>query len=212
MSIRVALADRQPIFLYGLEKLLEREPGVEVVARSTNGEEILQAVRSLLPDLLILDLHLAGLGGLPLLRAMRAEGVATRAVLLTAEIAESEVLEALRLGVQGVVLKEMEPRLLIQCLRKVHAGERWLERRSTARALDTVLRQVAGGREAAHVLTPRELDVVLGVAAGLHNKEIATELAVCEGTVKAHVHNIYGKLNLSSRVALARWAEERGLA
>jgi DNA-binding NarL/FixJ family response regulator len=211
MSIRVALADDHPLFLDGLEQLLALEPDIEVVARCVDGEEILRAVRELKPDVLLLDLQMPGKDGLAVLRELARERAPTRVVLLTAALHEDHLLEALRLGVKGVVLKEMAPRLLIRCLRKVHAGERWVETKSTAQALDKLLLRQEGSREAAAVLTQREIEIARLVAAGLQNKEIAARLAITEGTVKVHVHSIYLKLKVSTRLGLMRWAEERGL-
>jgi two-component system, NarL family, nitrate/nitrite response regulator NarL len=211
MTMRLVLADDHPLFLDGLEQLLRLEPDLEVVARCIDGEEALRAVRDLKPDILLLDLHMPGKDGLAVLRELARERSPTRVVLLTAALHEDDVLEALQLGVKGVVLKEMAPRLLIQCLRKVHAGGRWVETRSTAKALDRLLQREAGSREAAGVLTQRETEIVRLVASGLQNKEIAQRLAITEGTVKVHVHSIYLKLKVSNRVGLMRWAEERGL-
>jgi DNA-binding NarL/FixJ family response regulator len=124
---------------------------------------------------------------------------------------EHEALKALRLGVGGIVLKEMEPQLLVQCVRKVHAGGQWLERHSTSRVLDRLLQREAGARELAGVLTPREREILRLVAGGLQNKAIAKELFISEGTVKIHLHNIYEKLRLDGRLALLRYAQEKGL-
>lgn len=211
MTIRIALADDHPIFLDGLEQLFRLEPDLEVVARCVDGDEALEAVRDLGPDILLLDLRMRGKDGLEVLRELKAQGSPTRVVLLTAGLEEDDVVEAIRLGVRGVVLKEMAPRLLIQCLRKVHAGERWLERRSTARALDQLLRRVTGAQEAAGILTQREIEIVRLVVQGLSNKEIAGRLSITEGTVKVHVHSVYVKLGVTNRVALLRWADSRGL-
>jgi len=212
MTIRVALADDHPLFLNGLEQLLALEPDIEVVARCVDGEETLRAVRELKPDVLLLDLQMPGKDGLAVLRELSGGRSPTRVVLLTAAVHEDHLLEALRLGVRGVVLKEMAPRLLIRCLRKVHAGERWVEVKSTAQALDKLLQREEGSRAAAGVLTQREIEIVRLVAGGLQNKEIAARLSITEGTVKVHVHSIYVKLKVSTRLGLLRWAEERGLA
>lgn len=213
MTIRVALADDHPIFLEGLDQLLRLEPDFEVVARCLDGVEALTAVRELAPDMLVLDLRMPGLDGLGVLRELaRDGGPATRVVLLSAELDQDQVLEAFRLGVRGVVLKQMAPKLLVRCLRKVHAGERWLETRSTAQVLDRLLLRETGGEQAAHLLTPRELEIVRLVAEGLQNRQIAARLSITEGTVKVHVHNVYQKLQVGGRLALLRWAEEHGLA
>jgi DNA-binding NarL/FixJ family response regulator len=127
-------------------------------------------------------------------------------VLLTISLSEDQMLEALRLGVRGMVLKEMAPKLLIDCIRKVHAGERWFEKESLGLALDRLM-----GAAGAAVLTPRETDIVRMVAGCLRNKEIATSLSITEGTVKIHLHNIYEKLGVDSRIALTLYAQKQGL-
>jgi DNA-binding NarL/FixJ family response regulator len=114
--------------------------------------------------------------------------------------------------VNGVVLKEMADHLLVPCIRKVHAGERWIEKRSISRALDRLLRRDAGRRELANTLTRRECELVHWVVSGLHNREIAEKLAISEGTVKVHLHHIYTKLQVPSRLALLQYAYQRGLA
>jgi DNA-binding NarL/FixJ family response regulator len=105
----------------------------------------------------------------------------------------------------------MAPQMLVQCVRKVHAGEQWLERRSVGRALEKLLSREAGSREVAGVLTPREIEVVRMVASGSRNKEIADRLSISEGTVKIHLHHIYEKLHLNGRLELARYAQDKGL-
>jgi two-component system, NarL family, nitrate/nitrite response regulator NarL len=112
----------------------------------------------------------------------------------------------------GVVLKGMAPQLLVQCVRKVHAGEPWIERHSTNRVLHRLLRHEVGARELTGVLTPRELEIVrLVVARGLPNVTIAKELHISEGTVKIHPHNIYEKLHLDGRLALLLYAQDKRL-
>jgi DNA-binding NarL/FixJ family response regulator len=212
MTIRVVLADDHPIFLDGLAQLLALESDIEVAARCVDGDEALRAVRELLPDILVLDLRMPGTDGLAVLRRLREERLPTRVVVLTAVLQEEDAQTAVDLGVRGVVLKEMAPRLLIQCLRKVSAGERWLEMRSAARTIDRLLQQQAGTREASAVLTQRELEIVRLVVRGLRNKEIAARLSITEGTVKVHLHSVYTKLEVGDRLALMRWAESRGLA
>jgi DNA-binding NarL/FixJ family response regulator len=211
MTIRLVLVDDHPIFLQGVERLFRLEPDLEVVARCIDGEEALRAVREHRPDVLLLDLRMPGMDGLAVLRELEREGTPTRVVVLTAALDEDDVLAAIELGVRGVVLKEMAPRLLVQAVRKVHAGERWLETRSAALALEKLVRKQAGARAAAEMLTQRETEIVRMVASGLTNKEIASRLKITEGTVKVHVHSVYQKLRVGNRVALMRWAEGHGL-
>jgi DNA-binding NarL/FixJ family response regulator len=211
MPIRLVLADDHCLILQGLELLLRQEPDFQVLACCRDGEEALCTVRQYRPDILILDILMPGKDGLTVLREIHQEELPTRVILLTAVADEDSVLEAMRLGVGGVVLKEMTIPLLIQCIRKVYAGDQWLERRSISRALDKMLRREAGAREIAKVLTPREIEVVRLVANGMRNREIAVKLAISEGTVKIHLHRSYEKLNVDSRLELLRYAQAKGL-
>ena len=211
MTVHLALADDHPIVLDGLESLFRLEPDFQVAARCINGEETLVAVRRHRPDILILDLRMPRGDGLEILRTLRREKLPTKVVLLAAALEEDEILDALRLGVRGVVLKELAPQLLMECVRKVHAGEQWLEKQLSSRVLETLLRREAGGRAASSVLTPREIEIVRMVASGLRNRELARRLGVTEGTVKIHLHNIYKKLKVQSRVELVLHAQSNKL-
>ncbi len=211
MPISLVLADYHPLVLDGLEALFQREKDFRVLARCPTGEATLQAVRKHHPDILILDIQLSGMDGLAVLRKMTEEQLPTRVVLLTAEVDEDQVIEAIRLGVAGVVLKEMAPRLLVQCLRKVQAGEQWLERHSISRAIWKMMRREAAASEFARVVTAREIEIIRMLAKGLRNKEIAEKLFICEGTVKIHLHNIYEKLRVGSRLELTLHAQQEGL-
>ncbi len=210
-AIRLVVADDHPLILDGLEQLVRLAGGFEVVGRCVTGEEALAAVERQRPDLLVLDLCMRRMDGLEVLRELRRRRLATRVVILTAAIGEDQLLEAVRLGVKGVVLKEMAPQLLVRCLRKVHAGEQWVETRAWQAALEKVLRRETGAREAASRLTRREIELVRMVADGLRNREIAERLSITEGTVKAHLYHVYKKLRLKTRVAVRRYAEEKEL-
>jgi len=211
MRIRLVLADDHPIVLGGLEGLFRLELDFQVVARCVNGEETLAAVRRHRPDVLILDIHMPRKDGMTVLRELHREKLPTQVVLLAAELDEDDALEALRLGVRGMVLKELAPQMLVQCVRKVYAGEQWIEKRAFSQALDTLLRREAGGREVAQVLTPREIEMVRMVAGGLRNREMSQRLAISEGTVKIHLHHIYRKLKVDNRVELTLYAQSKNL-
>ena len=211
MPIRLVLADDHPLILDALANLLRAEDGFEVVAACANGAEALQAVRQHRPDVLILDLRMPELSGLDLLRAMAGDDLPTRTILLTAAIEESEMLEAMRLGVRGVVLKEMASGSVVQCVRKVHAGELWLEKRSAASMIGKLARREGAARDAAALLTPREQEILILIGRGLRNKEIAAQLSIREQTVKVHLSHIYAKLGVDGRLALLRYAEDKGL-
>lgn len=211
MPIRLVLSDDHPIVLEGLASLFRIEPDFQVLATCRDGDETLRALRLHRPDVVILDLHMPGKDGFAVLREMQQEGLPTRAVILTASLNEDEVIEAVRSGARGIVLKEMAPRMLVQCAHKVYGGEEWIERRSFGRALEKLMKREAATHEINALLTPRELEIVRMMAGGLRNKNIADRLAIAEGTVKIHLHNIYDKLHVNGRLALMTYAREKGL-
>jgi len=209
MPIKIVLADGHQIVLDSLEQLFAAEADFRVIARCSDGEEALQTVRKLTPDILILEIRMAGMDGLECLRQLKQEKLPTRVVFLTAMVDEDQALEAIRLGAGGVVLKEMAPHLLLLCVRKVHAGEQWIEKQSITRAIEKLLKREAGARRLASLVTTRETEIVRLVAQDLPNKEIADRLGISAGTIKIHLHNIYQKLNVSSRRELVRVAQEK---
>ena len=148
--------------------------------------------------------------GLSVLREMARLQSSTRVVVLTAAVSDDDVLEAIRLGIRGLVLKESAPRALVECVRRVHAGGQYIEPRFLTRALDAAQRRDAGHRELTGLLTPRELQVLRMVAGGLRNRAIAQQLEISEGTVKIHLHNIYEKVDVENRVELALLARAKG--
>lgn len=211
MTIRIAIADDHPLVLKGMEDLLRLEKDFELVARCTDGAETLAAARRYKPDIVILDIRFPGDDGLAITRKMLDEKLPVRVIIYTAEINEDQLMEAIRMGVKGIVLKVMDPRFLVRCIRKVHAGGQWIERSAARLSLEKLLMREAGAREIASLITPREIAILKMVAHGLRNKEIGDKLFISEGTVKVHMHNIYEKLKITSRVALLRYARERGL-
>ena len=206
IATKLLIADDHPIVLDGICALL-RDLDVDVVARCRNGEQVLTEFARTRPGLLILDVQMPVLTGLQVLRTLRESGDATPVILLTASLSNAEAIEAIQLGVNGLVLKESAPRQLLQCVESVRAGERWIDAEATQRVLD-----YATGQQKAlpsgTVLTPRERSLVALVMHGMRNKEIATEMSITEGTVKMHLHNIYEKLGIGSRTELAMYARD----
>ena len=209
MSIRLVLADDHPIVLEGLVQLFSIEPDFDVMAWVTSGEEALQAVRKLQPDILVLDLRMPGTDGFAVLRQLKRELLPTRTVVLTA-LDNEPAFEALRLGARGIVLKDLAPRFLVQCVRAVYAGRQWVEKGVATHAAETLLKREAGIQVMGEVLTPREIEVARMIASGVSSKEVANELSISEGTAKLHLHHVYEKLNLDGRVALVRYMQSQG--
>jgi DNA-binding NarL/FixJ family response regulator len=211
VTIRIVVADDHPFILDGLEQLFRAEPDCEIVARSLDGEQALEAVRTFAPDILVLDVRMPRLDGIELLRRLHELQLPTRVVLLTASLDDARLLEAFRLGASGLVLKESAPRLLVQSVRQVARGEESWNGKAIAGALRLVLQREQAVAAVSSVLTPRELEVTRMVASGLRNKEIASRLEITEGTVKFHLHSIYEKLQLDGRYALMSYARDHGL-
>ena len=210
MTIRLVLVDDHPIVLNGLMSLFAVERDVEVLACALKGKTGLQAVRQLRPDIVVLDLRLPDMDGLTVLREMKRDGLPTRAVVLTAAEGE-DVIESVRLGACGVVLKDMAVDLLVNCVREVYAGRKWLEKSVATQALGNLLKREEGIRAMAATLTPREMQVARMVTEGLPSKAVAGRLAISEGTAKLHLHHVYQKLKLDGRMALMRYIASNGL-
>jgi DNA-binding NarL/FixJ family response regulator len=211
VPIRVIVADDHPIILEGLSQLFSIEKDFKVVEQCSSGAQAIDAVQRLKPDVLVLDVRMPKIDGLAVLRELTARKSPTRVVLLTAEISDNEVLEAVRLGVSSIVLKETASQMLLQAARAASRGEQMLDDRSVRRALDHLLRREAGVAAARRVLTSRELEIVRMVATGLRNRQIGEALSISEGTVKIHLHSIYAKLGVSGRVELTLYAREHAL-
>ncbi|HET7711148.1 MAG TPA: response regulator transcription factor [Thermoanaerobaculia bacterium] len=212
MSIRLVIADDHTMFLAGLERLLRDEKDFEVLAAVTRTSQAIRAIREKRPDVAVLDVQIPEETGLGVVRAIRSEKLPTRVVLLTASLGAREAVESVELGVEGVILKDMAAHQLVQCIRKVHAGGKWIETGSTQRALAAILDRSQTERKLAAALTAREFEVFRVAATGVPNREIAQRLFISEGTVKMHLHAIYEKLGLSGRVELMAHAQKLGIS
>ena len=215
--IRVVIADDHPIVRDGLKKLLALEDDVEVVGEAGDGREVLERVQQLEPDVLLLDLRMPNIDGLSALQALQQSNRNTKVIVLTASEDKNEFVQAMKLGCSGIVLKQTAPDLIVKSIRKVHAGEIWLDSHTTA----AVMRQFSSPSELAAAgqgkarerspLSQREREIVALVAQGYKNKEMAEKMFISEQTVKNHLHNIFDKLGVSDRLELALYAIHKGL-
>jgi two-component system, NarL family, nitrate/nitrite response regulator NarL len=208
-EIGILIADDHSIFRDGLRRLLEAEPGFCVVGEATNGEETLTLTRDLEPDVLLLDVSMPRLSGLEVLRRLPKES-ATRALLLTAHIEKSEIVEALILGAQGVVPKQSASEMLFKSIRAIIGGEFWISRDLVSELVGT-LRGPLGNGPKSLGLTRRELEVIEAVVGGRVNKDIAQTFNISEYTVKHHLTRIFDKLGVTNRVELAMFAVNHDL-
>ena len=221
-KIRIVVADDHPIFRDGLCRLLALEEDFEVVAQAQDGRQVLDVLQQYAPDILLLDLKMPGLDGLATLQRLQALKNRTRVIVLTASDDKNEFVQAMKLGTSGIVLKQTATELLIKSIRKVHAGEIWLDSHTTA----AVIRQFVANDDAPpppappaaatrererSPLSQREREIVALVAQGFKNKEMAEKMFISEQTVKNHLHNIFDKLGVSDRLELALYAIHNNL-
>jgi DNA-binding NarL/FixJ family response regulator len=207
MPISLVLLDDHPLVLSGLEQLLQSGTDFEVLATCGTAADGLQAVESLHPDVLVLDLKLPDQDGLHVLRRLDPTK-RPAVVVLTASHDEDELLDAARLGARGIVLKAMAPRTLEECIRTVHGGGYRLSVDGVDLSKRLAERESVEA-ELAVLLTPRELEIVRLIAARFDNQEIAERLAISVGTVKIHLHHIYDKLQLGGRRDLQLFLRSR---
>jgi DNA-binding NarL/FixJ family response regulator len=199
--ISIVIADGHPIILAGLDALFAREPDFVVLARCADGHEAVRAVSAYRPDILVLDQEMPVMNGVAIVKHLRREGRATRVVLL-ATTDNHQLQEAVHLGVQGVLYKNVDPRLLVRCVREVHAG------RKVHPPLANPASEKQGRVRALDGLTRRQIEVACAAVSGLSNKELAQRLGVSEGTIKNHLHSIYERLQLEGRLALLLYLNE----
>jgi two-component system, NarL family, nitrate/nitrite response regulator NarL len=203
--ISIVVADDHPAVLHGVIDVLTSNSDMTVVAACSDGVAALKAIRQLAPTVAVLDISMPGLSGLDVLAGISGERCATKAVLLTATASEGQLLTAIAHGAKGIVLKEAALPELVQCVRRVAAGGHWLP----SDLINAALERRGGCQSAGRVaesLTNRERQIVLMVAGGLSNKDVGRRLDLSEGTVKVHLHNVYGKLGVNNRTALAAMA------
>ena len=216
--IRVVVADDQALVRAGLTTLLGAEPDLEVVAAVGDGSEAVAAARALRPDVVCMDVRMPGQDGIAATRELCGPGVTdpVAVLVLTTFDVDEYLFGALDAGASGFMLKDAEPEVLVAAVRAVAAGNGTIDEALTKR----VLREVVRRREVRpaylartpDVLTPRELDILLLLARGLSNEEIARELVVGRATVKTHVSNVLQKTGARDRVHAVIWAFEHGLS
>jgi DNA-binding NarL/FixJ family response regulator len=206
--VRIAIADDHQIFRDGLRRLLETEPGFEVVAEAVDGLDASRIVRDVHPDVMLLDVAMPRMGGVEALTTMQED--ATRVILLTAGIDPSELLRAIQLGARGVVLKESATRLLIDGIHRV-MDDKYVIGAGIAEDREQAARQVGREHQRHYGLTPRELDIVSAIVSGDSNRDIADRLSISLQTVKHHLTSIFDKTGVSTRLELALFAIRHGL-
>jgi DNA-binding NarL/FixJ family response regulator len=219
-QIRILIADDHAVVRSGLHSILEMEGDLTVVAEASDGHQALALTQEMLPDIVLMDIKMGDWDGVTATRRIRNSVPTTRVIVLTNHDQDELVFSSIRAGASGYLLKEVTAAQLANAIRTVADGFSLIYPSIAARVLDefgrlrTVPLDAAGGTgdEGYHDLTGREREVLQLIAHGRSNKEIATELKISERTVKTHVSNIFGKLELTDRTQVALYAHRRGLA
>jgi DNA-binding NarL/FixJ family response regulator len=211
MTIRVLVADDQPLVRAGLRMILEARSDIEVVGDAPDGRRAVQLARELRPDVCLFDIRMPELDGIAATRLLAGPDVEDplAVIVITTFDLDEYVYGALKAGARGFLLKDAGPELLVQAVHAAAAGDALIAPRVTARLLEK-LADVAGGtaRAPREPLTEREEEVLLAVARGRTNQEIARELHISLSTVKTHVASLMSKLDARNRVEIAMWAYE----
>ena len=213
--IRVLLVDDHTLFRSGVRALLARQAEIDVVGEAENGSEGVKLAASLNPDVVLLDLNMPGLSGVETLQLLLQDAPQRAVVMLTVSEDADDLARALRAGARGYLLKNINADFLVNAIRRAADGESVMSEAMTAKLMAQFRQGGASPTPAvseADKLTPREREILVFIARGDSNKEIARTLDLAESTVKIHVQNILKKLSLSSRVQAAVFAVEHGLA
>lgn len=215
--IRVLLIDDHTLFRSGIKLLLQRQKCFEVVGEAGDGLDGIKRAKSLKPDVVLLDLHMPGMTGREAVSQIIEESPQTRVVMLTVSEDAEDLVECLRAGAAGYLLKNIETDYLVNAIQSAARGESVMSPQMTGKLVSELRAQpkataVTESGSGSETLTPREREIIILLAKGASNKEVARTLDVAESTVKIHVQSILKKLKLSSRVQAAVYAVEHGLA
>ncbi len=212
-EIRVLIVDDHTLFRSGIKLLLQRQSGFEVVGEAGDGLEGVKRAKQLKPDIVLLDLHMPGVNGLEAISLLRDEVPQTEIIMLTVSEDAEDLLEALRAGARGYLLKNIETDCLVDSIRRAVNGESVMSSQMASKLADAMRapQKRAISDASPEKLTPREREIIVMLAKGASNKEVARTLDLAESTVKIHVQGILRKLNLTSRVQAAVYAVEHHL-
>ncbi|MGA7749192.1 MAG: response regulator transcription factor [Gallionella sp.] len=214
-SIRILIIDDHSLFRSGIKQVLQRHKGFEVVGEAGDGLEGAKRAIQLKPDVVLLDLHMSGTGGLEALRLMKEDIPETQVVMLTVSEDTEDLLETLRAGASGYLLKNIDTEFLLESIQNAARGESVMSPKIARKLIDSLRAPRTANVAVADVspgkLSPREREIIIMLARGSSNKEIARVLNLSESTIKIHVQGILRKLNLAKRVQAAVYAVEHGL-
>ena len=208
---RILIIDDHPLFRKGVAQLIAMAPHLEVVGEVSNGEQGVAMAKALDPDMILLDLHMTGMGGIETLKAIRDADLDCRVVILTVSDNADDLVAAIRSGADGYLLKDMEPEDLLKAIDETLNGRTVIGERLNGLLARDIREEATAKQRDTATLTDREKEILQGLAQGLSNKLIARNLDITEATVKVHVKNLLKKLGFHSRLEAAVWAVGRGV-
>lgn len=215
MSIRILIADRHDMFCEVLRQLLLSQADFEVVAETSDGNQVMKLIAQLKPDILLTDLNLRKRSASDILREISEQKINISPILLTDPIDKSEMLEALKYGAKGIIEKQESSERLFKCIRTVFSGEFWLGGKEVAELVHRYqllsLKLDRSAISVAQDLTPQQQQIVDSIMAGCSNREIADQFSIGERTVKYHLTHIFEKLGVSDRMQLAQLIIKKNL-
>ena len=209
-TVRVLIADDQTLFRVGLARLLEEDPRVQIVGQAGDGVEAVKLAGSLKPDVVLMDLKMPNLDGIEATRKIVADHPRVRVLILTTFEADNHVIQALKVGASGYILKDSQADAIVSSILAVAAGERVMSGPVASRVLE-MLTGTTTPKEFYDGLTVREIEILKMLASGMANKQIAYKLKISEKTVRNHVSNMYEKLNIYDRSQAVLYAVRKGL-
>ncbi len=202
MSIKVMIADDHVLMREGLKQLLEFDGSIKVIAEAANGVECIESLKTIKPEVLLLDINMPNKNGIEVLKEIRENDIDIKVLMLTVHNEVEYLLKAIDIGVDGYILKDSESAELKKAINYVYNGESYIQS-SLIPSLNSRLVNRDMDKEKIESLTKRELEVLIQVANGMFNKEIAVILSISERTVKNHISNIFKKIEVSDRTQAA---------
>ncbi len=200
--IRILIVDDHPVVRAGLASMLGTQAELDLIGSASSGEDALRLIREREPDVLLLDLRMPGMSGVETLQALKANGESVRVIILTNYETDEDIYRAVQAGAQGYLLKDTSLREMLEAIRAVHAGKRYIPRHIASRLAERMVRPD---------LTARELEILKLLSKGPTNKQIGHALGISDNTVRNHVLKIIEKLEVSDRTEAATTAIQRGL-
>ena len=212
MTVTILLADDHPIVRHGLRHLFEEEPGIKIVGEASNGLQAVQLTEKFKPNVLIVDIMMPDLNGLEVLRQVKERSPATCSIVLSMQSADIYVVEALKAGALGYVLKETGPSEMLNAVQQVVGGMRYLSPRISERLIDVLIQTTEKApADPYQTLTHREREVLQMASEGLSSAEIAKRLSISPRTAELHRGRMMNKLGLHNQTELVRYAIKRGI-